>query len=80
MFDKIIIRIKHVFSYINICQVLSEMLKTEGTARGFQHLRNLVNVNVLKKMFDHFNPFKPNGTSNQLDELVTVNVLKVRTL
>ena len=42
-----------VFPCINVCQVPREMLKTEDVGRGFQHLpRDLVNVNVLEKMFD----------------------------
>ena len=40
------IGIKHNFSFINIRKVPREMLKTEGEARGFQHLPgNLANVN-----------------------------------
>ena len=43
------IGIKHGFSYINICQVPWEVLKTETEGRGFQHLpRDLANVNALK--------------------------------
>ena len=43
------IRIKHVFSCINIRQVPWEVVKTEAEGRGFQHLpRNLANVNALK--------------------------------
>ena len=34
------------FPFINIRKVLREVLKTEGKARGFQHLpRGLANVN-----------------------------------
>ena len=44
-----------VFSYINICQVPWEVLKTEAEGRGFQHLpRDLANVNALKTMFDRY--------------------------
>ena len=39
------IGIKHGFSYINICQVPREMLKTEAAGRGFQHLlSDLANI------------------------------------
>ena len=45
----LIIGIKHGFSYINICQVPWEVLKTEAEGRGFQHLRrDLANVKALK--------------------------------
>ena len=38
--------IKHDFPFINIRKVPREVLKTEGEARGFQHLpRDLGNVN-----------------------------------
>ena len=41
-----IIGIKHGFPFINIRNVPREVLKTEGEARGFQHLpRDLANVN-----------------------------------
>ena len=40
------IGIKHDFPFINIRKVPREVLKTEGEARGFQHLpRDLANVN-----------------------------------
>ena len=40
------IGIKHDFPFINIRKVPREVLKTEGEARGFQHLpRHLANVN-----------------------------------
>ena len=42
------IGIKPDFPFINIRKVLREMLKTEGEARGFQHLfgfQHLPNVN-----------------------------------
>ena len=40
------IGIKHDFPIINIRKVPREVLKTEGEARGFQHLpRDLANVN-----------------------------------
>ena len=40
------IGIKHDFPFINIRKVSREVLKTEGEARGFQHLpRDLANVN-----------------------------------
>ena len=43
---KFIIGIKHDFPFINIRKVPREVLKTEGEARGFQHLpRDLANVN-----------------------------------
>ena len=43
------------FSCINICQVPSEVLKTEAEGRGFQHLpRDLANANALKNMFDRY--------------------------
>ena len=45
----LIIEIKHGFSFINICQVQWEVLKTEAEGRGFQHLpRDLADVNALK--------------------------------
>ena len=51
----IIIGIKNVFPCINIRWVQREVLKTEGTAHGFQHLlRNPVNVNARKNMFDRY--------------------------
>ena len=44
-----IIGIKHGFSCINIRQVMREVLKTEASGLGFQHLpRDVVNVNALK--------------------------------
>ena len=44
-----------ILSFINIRKVRREMLKTEGEARGFQHLpRNLANVNEWKTMFDPY--------------------------
>ena len=43
------------FPCINIRWVPREMLKTEGSARGFQHLpRNQTNVNARKNMFDRY--------------------------
>ena len=40
------IGIKHDFPFINIRKVPREVLKTEGEARGFQHLPwDLANVN-----------------------------------
>ena len=43
------IGIKHGFSYINVCQIPREMLKTEAEGRGFQQLpRDLTNVNALE--------------------------------
>ena len=48
------IGIKHDFPFINIDKVSREVLKTEGEARGFQHLpRDLANVND-KIMFDRY--------------------------
>ena len=44
--QNLIIGIKHDFPFINIRKVPREVLKTEGEARGFQHLpRDLANVN-----------------------------------
>ena len=44
-----------VFQCINICQVPWEVLKTEVSGLGFQHLsRDLVNVNAWKSMFDPY--------------------------
>ena len=46
---------KHWASFINIRKVPREVLKTEGEARGFQHLpRDLPNVNEWKIMFDPY--------------------------
>ena len=43
---KVYIGIKHDFPFINIRKAPREVLKTEGEARGFQHLpRDLANVN-----------------------------------
>ena len=48
------IGIKHVFSCINIRQVPWEVLKTEASGFGFQHLpRDLANVHW-KTMFDRY--------------------------
>ena len=42
-----------ILSFINIRKVPSEVLKTEGKARGFQHfLGDLANFNEWKIMFD----------------------------
>ena len=47
------IGIKHVFPCINTCWVPRKVLKTEGAARGFQHLpRNPASVDARNKMFD----------------------------
>ena len=43
------------FPFINIRWVPSEVLKTEGAARGFQHRpRSPANVNARKSMFDRY--------------------------
>ena len=48
-FHHLDIGIKHGFSYINICHVPWEVLKTEAEGCGFQHLpRDPANVNALK--------------------------------
>ena len=45
-----------ILSFINICKVPRKVLKTEGEARGFQHLpRDLTKVNEWKIMFDPYN-------------------------
>ena len=44
-----------VFRCINIRQVPREMLKTEASGLGFQHLpRDLANANAWKTMFDPY--------------------------
>ena len=44
-----------ILSFINIRKVPKEVLKTEGEARGFQHLlRDLANVNEWKIKFDPY--------------------------
>ena len=44
-----------ILSFINICKVPREMLKTSGFALRFQHLpRDLANVNEWKIMFDPY--------------------------
>ena len=44
-----------IFSFINICKVPWEMLKTTGFALRFQHLpRDHANVNEWKIMFDPY--------------------------
>ena len=44
-----------IFQCINICQVPREVLKTEASGLGFQHLpRDLANVNAWKTMFDPY--------------------------
>ena len=44
-----------VFQCINICQVPREVLETEASGLGFQHLyRDLANVNTWKTMFDPY--------------------------
>ena len=43
------IGVKHNFPFINNRKVPRELLKTEGEARGFQHLRrDLANVNEVQ--------------------------------
>ena len=49
-------------SFINICKVPGEVLKTSGFALGYQHFpRDFANVNELKIMFD---PFIKKGLEN----------------
>ena len=44
-----------ILSFINICNVPREMLKTSGFALGFQHLpRDIANVNEWERMFDPY--------------------------
>ena len=44
-----------ILLFINSRKVPREMLKTEGEARGFQHLpRDLANANEWKIMFDPY--------------------------
>ena len=44
-----------ILSFVNICKVPREMLKTSGFALGFQRLpRDLANVNEWKIMFDPY--------------------------
>ena len=44
-----------ILSFINICKVPRDMLKTLGFAFGFQHLPwDLANVNEWKIMFDPY--------------------------
>ena len=44
-----------ILSFINICKVPWEVLKTEGEAQGFQHLpRDIATVNEWKIMFDPY--------------------------
>ena len=55
MFPVYIIALKHGFQCINIRQVSREVLKTEASGLGFQHLpRDLANVNAWKTMFDPY--------------------------
>ena len=47
--------IKHYFSFINICKVPREVLKTEGEARGFQPSRGTLQMLMNDKiMFDGY--------------------------
>ena len=47
-----------ILSFVNIRKVPREMLKTEGEARGFQHLpRDLANINDWKIMFDPYRTY-----------------------
>ena len=46
-----------ILSFINICKVPRELLKTSGFALGFQHFpRDFANVNEWKIMFDPYIP------------------------
>ena len=48
MEDPLYIRIKNVFSWIDVREIPREMHKTEGEARGFQHLNDQMKFNALK--------------------------------
>ena len=56
-----------ILSFINICKVPREMLKTLGFSLGFQHLpRDLANVNEWKIMFD---PNNKNSETKKQEQL-----------
>ena len=60
-----------ILSFINICKVPREMLKTSGFALGFQHLpRDLANVNEWKIMFD------PYITNKNMYEIFAAGIFK----
>ena len=60
----------NVFQCINIRQVPREVLKTEASGIGFQHLpRDLANVNAWKNMFD---PYIKNPNVTMVDFILLV--------
>ena len=71
------IGIKHDFPFINIREVLREVLKTEGKVRGFQHLpRDLANVNEWQNHVGSLLLHKFNHNTSKIEKMFAHFILQ----
>ena len=71
------IGIKHDFPFINIRKVSSEVLKTEGEARGFQYLpRDLANVSEWQNHGWSLLLYKSNENTAKMEKIIAHFILQ----